>query len=80
MFKIWLPYYIFGNLNNPDEFYLDHEETYDQTTLDPCDEHYISIDDGEIKDLITWELDEDIIDGLYEIVDQNLYKLGYELI
>ena len=77
-FKFWLPYYIFGKLDNPDEFYLDHEP-YDQTELDPCNEQYISIDDDEIKDLITWELEDDIISGLYDIVDQNLYKFGYEL-
>lgn len=77
-FKFWLPYYIFGKLDNPDEFHLDHE-SYDQTELDPCDEHYMSIDDDEIEDLITWELGDDIISGLYDIVDQNLYKFGYEL-
>ena len=77
-FKFWLPYYIFGKLDNPDEFHLDHEP-YDQTELDPCDEHYMSTDDDEIEDLITWELGDDIISGLYDIVDQNLYKFGYEL-
>jgi len=77
-FKFWLPYYIFGNIDNPDEFYLDHEP-YDQTELDVCDDHFVSVEDSEADDLINWELNDDIISGLYEIVDQNLYKFGYEL-
>ena len=78
MFKFWLPYYIFGNLENPDEFHLDHE-SYDQTELDVCDEHYMSIDDADAEDIVKWELEDDIISGLYDIVDANLYKFGYDL-
>ena len=78
MFQFWLPYYIFGKLENPDEFYLDHEP-YDQTELDVCDEHYMSIDDADAKEIVNWELEGEIVSGLYDIVDKNLYKFGYEL-
>lgn len=78
MFKFWLPYYIFGKQENPDEFYLDHEP-YDQTDLDVCNEHYISIRDSEADNVINWELKDEIVSGLYDIVDKNLYKYGYEL-
>jgi hypothetical protein len=78
MFKFWLPYYIFGSLDNPDEFYLDHEP-YDQADIEVCDEQYMPIDDADVKDIVNWELEDDIIFGLYDIVDKNLYKFGYEL-
>ena len=76
-FKFWLPYYIFGNLDNPDEFYLDHEP-YDQTTLEVFSD-YVPFPLSEDVDLVEDELEDDIIYGLYDIVDQNLYKFGYEL-
>lgn len=73
-------YHVFGDVEDPDEFYLeepdrslDHDEGI-RYNIDDVD----GIDEADAKEFVEDNLQE-IFDAIIDVVNQNLYKFGYEL-
>lgn len=79
-FPFGIVYHINGNIDNPDEFYLsepdrslDHEAGI-WYNIDKVN----GIDEYDAKEFVEDNLQE-IFDAIIDVVNQNLYKFGYEL-
>ena len=73
-------YEIFGNKENPDEFFLsepDRSLDY-ESGISYSIQNVSGIDEYDAKEFVDENIKE-IFDAIVAIVDQNLYKFGYEL-
>lgn len=79
-FPFGIDYTILGNKDNPDEFYLcepDRGLDY-ETGITYVIDDVTGIDEYDAKEFIEDNLQE-IFDAIIDVVNQNLYKFGYEL-
>lgn len=79
-FPFGINYTIFGNVDDPDEFYLSEPDRgldWENGIWYNIDE-VSGIDEYDAKEFVEDNLQE-IFDAIVDVVNQNLYKFGYEL-